>query len=306
MRRSWCVVAMLAFAVGCKSADAKKDVLPPASGSALPPPVVPKLADVGDAGKAAEDEGGAYRGTGTLHPKEEAQLGPKNSGVITAIAVEEGDKVKKGQLLFRLDGRQAQLAVQQAKAAQASAEVAKQTAELDFNRTKALFERGSVAQAAYDQAKARLDGAVAAVDQAKTAVSLARKVAADTAVHAPISGVVTAKLKNVGETATMMPPTIVLIVQDVSKLELRARLPERALSKLEPGHRIAVHVPALGTRLTVPIERINPAVDPRTRTIEVVALVDNADGKLRSGMLAEVSFGDTGADGAAAAAGGKP
>lgn len=281
-----------ALAVGCSRADAKKDVLPPASGSALPPVVMPKLAGADKQADGGQEDDGAFRGTGTLHPREEAQLGPKSSGVIAAIAVEEGDKVKKGQLLFRLDSKQAQLAVEQAKAAVASAKVAEQTAQLDFDRTKQLHDKGNVAQAAYDQAKARLDAAKAAVEQANTAVSLAKKVATDTAVHSPINGVITQKLKNVGETATMMPPTIVLVVQDVSKLELRARLPERALAKLKPGDHIQLNIPALGDKLSVPISRINPAIDARTRTMEIVAELDNSDGKLRSGMLAEVSFGD--------------
>ena len=295
----WVVLALVPFVVAaCSKTEAKKDVLPPASGSALPPPAVPKLSGAGenDAGKDEDVDG--HRGTGTLHPKESAELGPKQSGVISAISVEEGDKVKKGQLLFRLESRQAQLAVEQAKAAQASAEVAERTAQIEYDRTKKLFDRGAVSEAAHEQAQARLDAAKAAVEQAKTAVSLARKSAADTAVRSPIAGVVTAKLKNVGETATMMPPTIVLVVQDTSKLELRARLPERVLADLSPGEPISVRIPALGKALSVPIERINPAVDPRTRTIEVVAMIDNADGKLRSGMLAEVSFDGAKADAA--------
>ena len=100
----------------------------------------------------------------------------------------------------------------------------------------------------------------------------------------------TAKLKNVGETVTMMPPTIVLIVQDVSELELRAKLPERALSFLNVGTNVHVRFPAVDLDLSVPIRRINPTVDPRTRTVEVVAMLDNASGKLKPGMLAEITI----------------
>jgi RND family efflux transporter MFP subunit len=297
--RTALLLLALSAVASCQRTEAKKDVLPPAAGSALPRPTVPTLAEIerdGGPGAAADDDEGSYRGTGTLHPREEAQLGPKSSGVLTAVTVKEGDLVKKGQLLFRLDAQQAQLAVEQAKAGQASAEVAARTAELDFERVKQLHERGSVSPAAFDQAKARVDGANAAVNQAKAAVSLARKVAGDSAVHSPISGVVTAKHKSVGETVTMMPPTIVLVIQDVSSLELRARLPERALGTLGAGDRIDVTVPAQGERMTVPILRINPAVDFRTRTIEVIAQIDNSAGRLRSGMLAEVVFaaGDAG------------
>jgi multidrug efflux pump subunit AcrA (membrane-fusion protein) len=111
--------------------------------------------------------------------------------------------------------------------------------------------------------------------------------------------VVTSKLKNVGETVTMMPPTTVLVVQDVAHLELRTRLPERALMQLAPGNKLRVEFPALGIERVVPVLRINPTVDLMTRTVEVIADVDNLDGALRPGMLADVTLGaESGAPGA--------
>jgi multidrug efflux pump subunit AcrA (membrane-fusion protein) len=117
---------------------------------------------------------------------------------------------------------------------------------------------------------------------------MAQKSGSDTVVTSPINGVVAQKLKNTGELATMMPPTVVLIIQDVSKLELRARLPERSLAQIAPGSNIRAFFPALNTTRDVTIKRINPSIDPRTRTVEIVAEMDNPDGKLKSGMLAEI------------------
>jgi RND family efflux transporter MFP subunit len=271
----------------------------------LPALEIPRIESAQTKPAEGEDSAG-FRGTGTLFPREKAELGPKMTGVITKLTVAEGDTVKKGQLLFTVDAGQASLAVQQAQASLNAANINQGAAELDFNRTKELFDRGSVPPATFDQVKARLDGARTQVEQAKVAVSQAQKAVADTAVVSPLDGVVSAKLKSVGELATLMPPTIVLVVEDVRTLELRARLPERALSSLKSGDKLQITVPATGEQRDLQIERINPTVDPRARTIEVVSRIDNQDGKLRPGMLAEVRFADPGKVAPTPAAAGSP
>lgn len=296
MMRHRIVLGALLLAAGapaCKGKNADAQPLPPPTGSALPAPDVPKLDTLmqGDAPSAATTEAaGAYMATGTLRAREEADLGPKVTGVLTQLTVEEGSKVKKGQLLFRVDAGHAALAVQQAQAALQAAEVSQAAAALDFQRTKELLDRNSVAPATFDQAKSRLEAAQAAVDQAKAAVSLARKTAGDTAVFSPIDGVVTAKLKSVGESVSVTPPTVVLSVQNTAELEIRVRFPEGVLKTVKPGSELDVSIAALGVSLKVPVARINPGVDPRSRTVELVAFVDNAEGKLRPGMLVMVSL----------------
>ena len=264
--------------------------LPPATGSGAPPPVaVPKLTEVASATPAATAVvAGAW--TGTLYAAHEAALGPKASGVLSQITVEEGDKVKKGQLMFRLDAAQASIGVEQAKAAVATAKVNLDAAKLELTRATELSMKGSLAPAAYDRAKSQYDQAAAALEQAKVALQLNQRVASETAVYSPIDGVVTSKDKSVGETVTMMPPTTVLMVQDVAHLELRANLPESALSKISTGGELRLNARSVGIERTVQIKRINPTLDPRTRTVEVVADVDNADGKLKVGMLVEVGL----------------
>jgi RND family efflux transporter MFP subunit len=303
LRRAW--VWVLTGSIGsiglslgaCKRTESKPEL---ASPSALPAPAIPSVSSLRteepDAG-AGVAAGAALSGTGTLYPREEAQLGPKMSGVLSAVMVEEGDRVKKGQTLFKLDSSSADLSVRQAKTQLESAEVGLRAAELDYKRTKELHDRGSIAPATFDQVQARYDSAKTSVAQAKVAVSMAQKMSGDSAVRSPIAGVVSAKLKSVGETVTMMPPTIVVVVQDTSVLELRARLPERSLKTLMPGSMIKVKLPAMGIEKSVPIKRINPAIDVMTRTVEVIADIDNADGKLKPGMLAELALSDDKDDG---------
>jgi RND family efflux transporter MFP subunit len=227
-----------------------------------------------------------------LRPRLNASLGPKETGLLTSIAVDEGDPVKKGMVLFRQDSVQAALAVDQAKAAVATVQVQVDSAKLDYDRTKALRERGSVPADALDQVKSRFDSANSSLVQAKAGLAVAERHAANMVVTAPFDGVVTEKRMNVGETATLMPPSIVLVVQDLDSLELRARLPESALKVVHEGSEITARFPSVGQSRTVRVKRIAPTIDARTRTIEIVADVDNKDHRLLSGMLAEVVYDD--------------
>jgi multidrug efflux pump subunit AcrA (membrane-fusion protein) len=105
-------------------------------------------------------------------------------------------------------------------------------------------------------------------------------------------GVVRERRLIVGVTATLMPPSFVLVLQDVDKLELRARLPESALADVREGSEISARFPSVNQTRKVTVKRIAPTIDARTRTIEIVADIDNSDRRLLVGMLAEVTYGD--------------
>lgn len=284
------VALAAATAPACKQPGDGKQHLPPATGSsAAPLPKLPTFGSAAAAGSAATPTEG--RATGTLYPVAEAQLAPNASGVIAKILVNEGDRVKKNQVVVQLDARDASLRLQQARASLEGARVSLRGTQVEYDRTKTLFEQNAIQRAIWDQVQTRHDGAKVAVQQAEVAVSMAAKSLADTTLRSPLDGVVTTKLKNVGEMATMMPPTVVLVIQDQSTLELRFRLPERELARIEVGKTVGTRIEAAGgaTR-TAKIIRVNPTIDARTRTLEVIAVMDNADRTLRPGLLVEVDF----------------
>jgi RND family efflux transporter MFP subunit len=295
LNASTCTRALLAglllstAAVGCGKRDGAKD-LPPAQGAgAAPMPTLPSVATKEEGAAVVPTEGHT---TGTTYPRAEAQIGPNAGGVISQILVKEGDRVRKGQVLFRQDSKDAALRVDQAKAALEAARVNLRATETEYNRTKSMFDQKAVSQMQWDQVAARMDGARVGVSQAEVALNMAHKFLADATVRSPISGLVVSKLKNEGEMATMMPPTVVLVVQDQSVLELRFRLPEKALTQIKLGDVVNASFEAVGVKRAAKVSRIQPAVDPRTRTVEVVAEIANPDGNLRSGLLAEVELGD--------------
>jgi RND family efflux transporter MFP subunit len=275
--------------LGCKRpSEAAK--LPPASGpGAPPPPVLPAVGGEENVeGKSTAPTEG--KTTGTTYPRAEAQVGPNGQGVIAKIFFKEGDRVKKGATLFRLDNKDARLRVEQAEAALAAARVNLKATEVEHQRSKGLFDQKALNQMQWDQIQARLDGAKVGMQQAEVAVSMARKFATDATVRSPIDGVVAMKLKSEGEMATMMPPTVVLVLQDQSTLELRFRMPEHALAKVKPGTPLKIRFEALNVTREARVSRIQPTVDPRTRTVEMVAELANSDGALKSGLLAQVEI----------------
>jgi RND family efflux transporter MFP subunit len=180
--------------------------------------------------------------------------------------------------------------VEQAQAALRSAEVGLSAAKVEHDRMERLLAQKATEQAQFDRVKATYDGAVVGVEQAKVALAQARRRLNDASVRSPIDGVVTDVRKNAGEMATMMPITVVVVIENQSTLELRFRLPESALSALAPGDKVIARFEAIGAERTATVNRISPAVDLRTRTFEVIANIENADGKLKSGMLAVVSL----------------
>jgi RND family efflux transporter MFP subunit len=284
-------------AVGCKK---EAPQMPPATGAEAPPlPKLPKIVTGNQSGSISGTEG---KTTGTTYPRQEAQIGPSVGGILLELAVEEGDRVKKGDVLFRQDARDAALRAQQAKAGLSAAQVGLRAVEIEYKRGEALIKDNAMNRAQWDQLQARYDGAKAGIEQAQVAVQMAEKMVNDAVVRAPFAGVVVRKLKSEGEMLTTMPPSVVLILQDQLSLDLRFLLPESALTKVKPGDRITARFAAIGQEREATILRVMPTVSQLTRTVEIVATIANNDLSLRPGLLAEVGFHEN----AAQAQGGQP
>ncbi len=286
-------LCLLMLAGGCTSNEPAQSGLPPAKDSEGFNPVAKAEAELKKSSRnkamAGPDGTLLERYVGAVTPLREATIGPKASGTISAILVDEGDTVKKGQTLFRLAGGAQSIGIKQAQASLSGAVIARDQAKRALDRQQKLKDRGSISSANFDQAKSAFDQAEAGVAQARAAVSMARRNRADTAAIAPFDGLIVRRFKQVGETVTMMPPTPVILLQDQTVLELRVKLPEMLLRTLEVGREITAEFPALNISRTATIARIQPMVDPITRTVEIVAHLSNRDGLLKPGMYVEIS-----------------
>ncbi len=195
-----------------------------------------------------------------------------------------------GQTLFRLDSRGTRLGVDQAATALQGATINRDNAQRELDRQKQLADKGTISAAVLERAEAAYNASVNGVSQAEVMLSMARRNTNDSSVASPIDGVVARKLKSVGETVTMMPPTTVLLIQDHSVIELRTRIPESTLKHVKEGDIVTAHFTAVEATREAKVVRIQPTVDPMTRTIEIVADVDNKDNLLRPGMYVEVEL----------------
>ncbi len=288
-KHSIALILVLAAVPACKKAESKENGgLPPATGVGSPPAA--KLPEIDKNAPLPTEQKGSDRTTGSTFPLDEAKIGPKMSGVVTKIFVAEGQAVKKGEPLFQLDAHVIALQREQALAGLKAANVNLRSAEVEYERMKTLFEGKATNQVQLEQAQRGLAIAKVQLEQAQVGVSQASQALADATVRSPMNGVVTQKLLSEGETATMMPPTVVVVVQDQSTLELRFRMPEKALAELKVGKKLRASFAAQNLSRDAEIVRVSSAIDPSSRTVEVFAHIANPDGTLKPGMLADVEM----------------
>lgn len=206
---------------------------------------------------------------GTARSKLRALVEAKVSGRIVEYNAVPGARVKKGDLLARLDVQEIQAKVDQVRATL-------DQAQRDFDRQARLIESNATARQDYEAAEARVKVATAALSEAETMLGYAR-------VTAPFDGVVARKLADMGDLA--MPGKPLVEVEDPSALRFEADLPETLLSHVKQGDKLSV-------QLTKPVEgtvsEISPVADPASRTFLVKLDLPPTEG-IRTGQFGRVS-----------------
>jgi len=246
--------------------------------------------------------------TGTLNPVTSVQVGTYVSGPIRAIYADFNSPVTKGQLVAKIDPASFQVKVAEADAnlANARAKVDKDRADLVFkkltlDRTRELLGKDLVAQndvdtakSNYDQAAAQLALDQAAVLQAQASLDEARINLAYTDITSPVDGVVVSRNVDVGQTvaASFQTPTLFLIAQDLTKMQVDANVSESDIGDVRPGQAASFSVdayPGRQFRGTVRQVRNAPLSVQNVVTYDVVIAVDNTDLALKPGMTATVA-----------------
>lgn len=288
MTRRLLVPFLALFVVGACDRGEKAE-LQPARGEGAPAgPNLPPLPPAAQAGAAGET---THRFVGTTYADEKVAVAAEGSGTLAEVTVDVGDKVKKGQVLFRLKANTARIGVKRSRAGLEAARTSLANAKRELARMKELSDAGAISPAALDNAQTAYDAAIIQVEQAELGVTDTTTSLADRTVRSPIDGVVTERFKHPGEAVTSMPPTIVLELQNQSELELHLRVPEALMRSVEPGTSMRAHFTALDVEHDVKVQRLGAEVDPRTRTIEVICLLPNKDLRLKPGMSADVTLG---------------
>lgn len=216
----------------------------------------------------------SYTNTATLEPRAESQVVAKTSGVALAVLVEEGQQVRAGQALVRLDDDRARLAVVQAEAQM-------HKLENNYARARQLVTQQMISANDVDEIKFNLANARAQYSSARLELSYATVVA-------PISGVVASRDIKPGNFVQINSPIIRIV--DSGRLEATLNVPEREIAKLKPGQKVELVADALpGKQFIGTVDRVSPVVDTGTGTFRVVAAFAGGD-ELQPGMFSRLSI----------------
>ncbi len=210
---------------------------------------------------------------GTVQAVNQAVIAAKITGTIVEIPVVLGSQVSKGDLLVKIN------------ADEISARVLQAQAQLDQARRNLKREEKLLKQQASTPETVKSMRDLLAVAQAghREAVSMLSY----TVVSAPFSGVITRKIANNGDLAT--PGTPLLHLENGSKLQVVASIPETITLQIQRGDRLSVKIPVTGMTLEGEVGEISPVVNPLSRTSEVKINLKSSSG-LRTGMFARVQI----------------
>lgn len=210
----------------------------------------------------------------TLAAVEGTMIAADAEGAVTRIAVENGARVKTGDVILELDS-----SVEKAQLAAAEARLG--IARLDFQRAEGLLRENTISQAELDAASAQAKQAEADVEALKA--TIAKKV-----VRAPFDGRVGIRLVNTGQFVGRGEALIPL--QQLERMYVNFNIPQRQLPQLQVGQTVRVRVDAFPDRdFEARVNAISPAVDESSRNVAVQALIENRDELLRPGMFARAS-----------------
>lgn len=222
--------------------------------------------------------------TGSLAPLAEALVKARLAGELAEFTVREGDAVRRGQVVARIDATDVT-----ARVAARSADVEAARAQLglaDKNRAsqRALLDKRFISQNAFDATASNYDVAAARLRTAEADLAMAQKALTDAVLVSPLDGVVAERFAQPGERVPV--DGRILSVVDLSRLELAAAVPAAEIGRVKTGQRVALRVDGMVEREFVGrVERINPAASAGTRSINIYAVFENPERLLRAGVF---------------------
>jgi len=257
----------------------------------------------------------AVTATGNLQPTNKVDVGSELSGTVEAVLVQENDRVKKGQVLARLDTSklrdqitqsQANLTSAQAKLAQADAMVKESSASLERLREVSRLSGGKVpsktemetAEATLARAQADQAGCLAAIDQARAALGSDHINLYKASIRSPIDGVVLSRSVEPGQTvaASLQVATLFTVAEDLRKMELKVDVDEADVGSVKEGQTATFTVDAYpGRTYTANVTRVAYGSQTKDNVVaySTVLKVKNDDLSLRPGMTATTEITTT-------------
>lgn len=233
--------------------------------------------------------------TGALSAVTTVQVGTQVSGRVVEIHADFNDRVKKGQLIARIDPTLLEQAVRDAQAGLERSRAQFEQADIEYRRNLELFNGKVLTEIEFNTAKFARAVAAANVKSAQVALDRARQNLAYTEIFAPIDGIVVERNVDVGQTvaANFSAPQLFLIAKDLSRMQILASVAESDIGSIHEEQPVTFTVQAWPSDTftgTVKKVRLQSTTTDNIVSYTVVIEVANPDGKLLPGMTASVDF----------------
>ncbi|WP_028892260.1 efflux RND transporter periplasmic adaptor subunit [Tenacibaculum sp. 47A_GOM-205m] len=215
---------------------------------------------------------------GNVQTKQNVLIYPEMPGQLVRIYVKEGQQVRKGQALAKIDdgGLSNQLAQVETQAA---------LAETTYKRQKRLWEQKIGSEIQYLQAKTNYEAQTNAVNQL-------RRQLAKSVITAPFSGVIDDVIKEQGTVVAPGMGSEVFRIVNLKDMYIETDVPESYITSIKKGKAVEVEFPVLGEKITSKIRQAGNFINPANRTFKVEVGVPNTDGKIKPNLTAKLKIND--------------
>ena len=224
--------------------------------------------------------------SGGLRAVDSALVKAKVAAEVKSLGVREGDRVRAGQLIGRLDDTEYRLRLRQAQDQVAAAQAQLDTAQRSYDNNRALVGQGFISRNALDTSANTLAGAQASMQAARAAADLTRKAVADTEIRAPIAGLVSQRLVQPGERIGVDGRLVEIV--DLSRIELEAAVAPEDVLRLRVGQAAQVTIAGLPEPVAARVARISPSAMTGTRSVLAYLSLERTEG-LRQGLFARAT-----------------
>ncbi|MEX0288133.1 MAG: efflux RND transporter periplasmic adaptor subunit [Flavobacteriaceae bacterium] len=227
--------------------------------------------------------------SGTARTEKIINLSFRSNGIITEFDMKLGQKVKKGQLLAKLDNVQSRLAYEQSLTQLNSAASQMNTAKLSLNRVRSLYEKGSAALSDFEAAKNSFKTAEESYRSAERGVDIQKDQIRYGYIYAPEDGTIASISAEVDENAS--PGQTVAVLNAGTEMEIDLGLPESVINGVNQGMKVSVDFSSLeNQKFEALVSEVSPATDANTATYPVKVTLSDPSEAIKSGMAASVTF----------------
>ncbi|MBL0123268.1 MAG: efflux RND transporter periplasmic adaptor subunit [Betaproteobacteria bacterium] len=231
--------------------------------------------------------------TGTLNPVGLVNVGTQVSGTVSEINVDFNDRVKRGQVLLKIEPTLLQAVIKQNVASLNAARAQFTLADSNYNRNAKLVTQGFISPAALEQLRQTLDAATAQVQVNEALLERARADMANSIIRAPIDGVIIKRTVDLGQTvaASYQTPNLFIIAADLKRMQIDTNVSEADVGLLKDGQPVRFVVDAFPDRDfdgKVRQFRLAANVQQNVVTYNVVIDVENPEELLKPGLTAQV------------------